>query len=195
MESCVPLTFWSFSTGSLSPVRDDWLMNKSFASIMRTSAGIISPADRWTISPATASSSGISFFACPSRSTVQVVVIMANSFSAALPLRDSCTKRSVPEIITIVRMITTVRQSKSSGALPNRLIIGSSISVIKDTSARQNRMPVKGLTKASVRRLATDFLFSCVTLLGPYFARLETTPASSRPFKPEFKFFSVALIG
>ena len=37
---------------------------------------------------------------------------------AALPLLDSCTKRSVPEIITIVKMMTTVKGSKSSGALP-----------------------------------------------------------------------------
>ena len=57
---------------------------------------------------------------CPLRVTVQVVVIMARSFSAALPLLDSCTNRRVPEISTMVRIITTVRQSKSSGVLPNR---------------------------------------------------------------------------
>ena len=87
---------------------------------MRTSAGIISPADRCTISPTTRSSIGVSAFSCSLRVTVQVVVIMASSFSAAFPLLDSCTKRSVPEIITIVRIIATVRGSKSSGALPKR---------------------------------------------------------------------------
>ena len=46
------------------------------------------------------------------RVTVQVVVIMASSRSAALPLLDSCTNRSVPEITTIVRIITAVRQIK-----------------------------------------------------------------------------------
>lgn len=35
------------------------------------------------------------------RVTVQVVVIIDSSFSVALPLRDSCTNRSVPEIKTI----------------------------------------------------------------------------------------------
>ena len=50
----------SFSIGSLSPLRLDWLTNKSFASIILTSAGIISPAERYTISPTTTSSSGIS---------------------------------------------------------------------------------------------------------------------------------------
>ena len=63
---------------------------------------------------------GISTFSCPLRVTVQVVVIMARSFSAALPLLDSWTNRRVPEIRTMVRIITTVRQSKSSGVLPNR---------------------------------------------------------------------------
>ena len=51
--------------------------------------------------------------------TVQVVVIISNNFSAALPLLDSCIKRSVPEITTIVTIITTVKQLKSSGLLPN----------------------------------------------------------------------------
>ena len=63
---------------------------------------------------------GISTFSWPFRVTVQVVVIMARSFSAALPLRDSCTKRKVPEITTMVTMMTAVRQSKSSGTLPKR---------------------------------------------------------------------------
>jgi len=36
----------NFSTGSLSPVRDAWLINKSFAVIMRISAGTMSPAAR-----------------------------------------------------------------------------------------------------------------------------------------------------
>ena len=63
---------------------------------------------------------GISTFSCSCRVTIQVVVIMASSFSAALPLRDSCTNRRVPEMSTMVRMITTVRGSKSSGTLPSR---------------------------------------------------------------------------
>jgi len=36
----------NFSTGSLSPVRADWLTNRSFAWRIRTSAGTMSPAVR-----------------------------------------------------------------------------------------------------------------------------------------------------
>ena len=61
-----------FSTGSLSPVSADWLMNRSLACRIRTSAGTISPAERWTMSPATSSSMGSSSLR-PSRSTQAVV--------------------------------------------------------------------------------------------------------------------------
>ena len=50
----------TFSTGSLSPVRPDWLTNRSLAERIRTSAGIMSPAERCTMSPTTRSSMGIS---------------------------------------------------------------------------------------------------------------------------------------
>ena len=181
MLSAGALTWGVFSTGSLSPVRLDWLINRSFASRMRTSAGIISPADRCTISPTTSSSIGISAFSWFWRVTVQVVVIMASSRSAALSLLDSCTNRSVPEITTIVRIITAVRQSKSSGALPNREKYGKTMSVMVDTRAKKNRMAVKGLINASASRLSRDFFFSWVTLLLPYRARLADTSSISRP--------------
>lgn len=165
--SCGSHTAAFFSTGSLSPVRLAWLRNKSFASRMRRSAGIMSPAERCTMSPATSSSSGISASSCSRRVTVQVVVIMASSFSAALPLRDSCTKRSVPEISTMVRMMTTVRQSKSSGVPPNSEHSGNTMSVMMDTSARQHRMAVKGLMKAPASRFTSGWRFSRVTRLAP----------------------------
>ena len=82
---------------------------------------------------------------------------MANSFSAALPLRDSCTKRSVPEINTIVRMMTTVRQSKSSGVMPNREKYGKTMSVMVDTTARQNRMAAVSYTHLDVYK--RQFIF------------------------------------
>ncbi len=78
-----------FSTGSLSPVKPDWLIKRSFDLMIRISAGIISPTERCTISPATTSSNGISCIFPLFLSIVQVVVIIASSFSAALPLRDS----------------------------------------------------------------------------------------------------------
>ena len=97
----------SFSTASLSPVRADWLTNKSLAPRMRRSAGIMSPAERCTRSPTTSSSRGISAF-WPSRSTQAVVWSIPSSLSATLPLRVSWTKRSPPESSTMVAMIRTV---------------------------------------------------------------------------------------
>jgi len=61
---------------------------------------------------------------------------------------------------TIVKMIATVRQSKSSGTLPNREKYGKIISVIVDTKARQNKMAVNGLINAPTSRFARDFFFS-----------------------------------
>ena len=81
----------TFSTGSLSPVRLAWPTKRSLASIILTSAGIMSPADRCTMSPTTTSSMGISVLGTSLRVTVTVVVIMSSSFSAALPLRASWT--------------------------------------------------------------------------------------------------------
>ena len=49
-----------FSTGMDSPVRIAWLTNRSFDDNSRTSAGIMSPAPRWTMSPGTSSAIGIS---------------------------------------------------------------------------------------------------------------------------------------
>ena len=162
---------------------------------MRTSAGSISPAERCTISPTTSSSIGISAFSCSLRVTVQVVVIIFSSFSAALPLLDSCTKRSTPEISTIVTIMTTVNGSKSSGSLPKSDKYGNTISVMVDTSARQKRIAVKGFTKASVSRLANDFLFSRVTLLLPYLLRLIATASASRPRKVVCRLFKISCIG
>ena len=44
---CAALTAAAvFSTGSLSPVSEDWLTKRSLAAVMRTSAGTMSPAER-----------------------------------------------------------------------------------------------------------------------------------------------------
>ena len=60
-----------FSTGSDSPVRLDWLTNRSRAVNSRTSAGIMSPAATMTTSPGTTSRNGISR-GSPSRRTSTV---------------------------------------------------------------------------------------------------------------------------
>ena len=79
-----------FSTGSLSPVSAAWVTNRSLAVMMRTSAGIMSPAESFTMSPGTTSSMGISRPASPPRITQQVVVTMFLRALAALSLLDSC---------------------------------------------------------------------------------------------------------
>ena len=50
----------NFSTGSDSPVRMDWLMNKSLDCSRRTSAGTMSPAHKRMTSPGTSSLIGSS---------------------------------------------------------------------------------------------------------------------------------------
>ena len=65
-----------FSTGSLSPVSEDWLTNRSLVSTTRTSAGIMSPAASRITSPATRSPMGRSRHS-PSRTTAMVVVTIA----------------------------------------------------------------------------------------------------------------------
>lgn len=139
-------------------------MKRSFASMSLASAGTISPAERRMMSPATASSSGISCLFQSCLSTVQVTVIIASSLSAASPERDSCTKRRMPEMPTIVIMMTTVSTSASSG-IP--CMTGIRMSVTADTAARQSRIAVKGLIKAPANRCASDFFLLRVTLLAP----------------------------
>ena len=96
-----------FSTGSLSPVRADWLRKRSLAWRMRRSAGIMSPADRWTRSPTTSSSMGSSPLH-PSRCTQAVVVSRAARRRAAWLLRVSWTRRSRPESRTMPVMMARV---------------------------------------------------------------------------------------
>ena len=95
------------------------------------------------ISPGTTSSSGSSIFDLLRRITVQVVVIIARSFSAAFPLLDSCTKRKVPESRTIVRIMITVRGSESYGVFPSMLRAGKIMSVAAETKARAINIAVK----------------------------------------------------
>lgn len=119
------------------------LHKKSFASRIQTSQGIISPELKCIVSPGTTSSSGSSIFDLLRQVTLQVVVIIARSFSAAFPLLDSCTKRKVPESRTIVRIMMTVRRSKSSGVFPSMLRAGKIMSVAAETKARAINIAAK----------------------------------------------------
>ena len=95
----------------------------------------------------------------------------------------------------MVRIMTTVSGSKSSGTLPKREKCGNTISVMAETSAKQNRMAVKGLMKAPASRLVRDFFFSWVTLLLPNLARLTEMASSSRPRRVVCRFFKTSLMG
>ena len=108
------------------------------------------------------------------RVTVQVIVIMASSFSAAFPLLDSCTKRSVPEIKTIVRMIKPQSEGqKSSGALPKKRKIGKHHIRNGGYQRQTEQDGGKGIDKCTGQPFGQrDFFFSCVTLLVPYLVRL-----------------------
>jgi len=81
-SSCI-WEFICFFTASDSPVKDDWLTYKSFASIILKSAGIILPADKITVSPITISFIGI-FISFPFLITEHVVATNAFNFSADL---------------------------------------------------------------------------------------------------------------
>ncbi|MNZ54886.1 hypothetical protein D3C78_727980 [compost metagenome] len=94
-------------------------MNRSRDSISRTSAGIMSPADNWMMSPATNSRIGTSrstdlLPTCSRRSTVAVVRTMDLRASADLPERYSCQKRIRPLARTMTRTMMTPVRSVSS---------------------------------------------------------------------------------
>ncbi len=142
---------------------------------MRISAGTMSPAASLTTSPTTTSSMSISRSPTPSRSTQVVVVIILSRFSAALPLRASCTKRSAPEMITIVAMMITVVGSASPGS-------AAMMSVNPDTRASTNRMAVNGLTNAWITRLGSEVFFPLVTMFAPYSSRIFSNRSALSPF-------------
>lgn len=73
----------SFLTESLSPVSEDWLTNKSVASIILKSAGIRSPALSKITSPTVTSEVGI-FVSFPFLTTSALAETKFLSFSAAL---------------------------------------------------------------------------------------------------------------
>ena len=87
----------AFSTGSASPVSADWATNRSLAASSRTSAGIMSPAERYTMSPGTNSSMGSSRRritgpgenSSPARSTVALVLTSLRNASADCVDRNS----------------------------------------------------------------------------------------------------------
>ena len=138
------------------------------------------------MSPTTTSSSEISALPSSRRCTQVVVLIIFSRFSAAAPLRASCTKRSRPEIMTMVMMMITVFGFASPGS-------AHTISVQAETAARQRRIAVKGLMKAPTNRLKSDCFFPRVMTLLPNRSREVLICASLRPSLAVLSFLSRVL--
>ena len=102
------------------------------------------------------------------------------SFSAALLLRVSCTKRKTPDKRTIVRMTTIVMKSCSP-------VDGKTTSVTKDTAASTVNIAVNGLMNASASRLGNDLCLPVSTRLLPQSSRfLSTVSGLAMPSQPEW---------
>ena len=116
-----------FSTGIDSPVRLDWMRNRSLAAISRTSAGIMSPAESLTKSPGTTSRKGTSW-GWPLRIAVAVTRIIALSLAAASSARDSWTNRRPTPRTTIETITQPARASalrkETSDRTPSRITSG-----------------------------------------------------------------------
>ena len=108
-------------------------------------------------------------------STQVVVSIIADNLAAALPLLVSCTKRRIPEIITIVVIIITVTASSSPGS--------ASQIICKSRYCRQNKQNrcKKELIKALQIRVNRDSFCPCVTTLSPYRSRACSTIPDGNP--------------
>ncbi len=161
-----------FSTGMDSPVRIAWLTNRSFDDNSRTSAGIMSPAPRWTMSPGTRSAIGISrrvggADSLSRRITVAVVRTKAFSASAARVERNSCQKRRMTLMTIIVPMMSGPFSSS-----------GSRISEIAASAAR---IRMNGFLNVASSWRSQCGCFSCATSLGPSAASRVAASASVRP--------------
>ena len=86
----------SLITGSDSPVRGASSHCREWFSMIRASAGILSPASSTMMSPGTRLFDGTSS-SLPSRSTVIIGVSMLFSASSAFSARNSCTKPSTAQ--------------------------------------------------------------------------------------------------
>ena len=158
-----PANCANFSTGSDSPVKAAWEMNRSRAVSRRQSAGIMSPADSSSTSPSTSFLIGTSRRPC--RITVAVLLTSAFSDSAARLDRCSCTKRSAVLSATMV-LITTVALRSC---------------VAQDTAARAVSSRLNGSRKQCPRCRHQGRGPSCSTRFGPCRA---SRAAASRVVRP-----------
>ena len=161
----------NFSTGLLSPVSWDWSMNRSLASMNRTSPGIMSPEASFTISPGTASSMSISM-TLPLRTTSIRLAIIFCSFLAALSDLADWTKEIKPEMT-----ITSISMMKVAG-----LGLSARITSVKSvTRATTIRTILNGLMTASLIRLSRLFSPATSMMFRPY---SSSRSAASTWFRP-----------
>ena len=165
----------NFSTGSDSPVNEDCPTNKSLHEITLTSAGIISPADKYRISPGTTSAISISFASSPSLFTKVVVLTMALSLFVASFDFFSWKNCSKALTVTIVKItITAVKLLFSA--------LGIITSVKVDTIANIIKTILKGFINDFNKSIIHNVSFSCVTSFLPNFSLLASTILFDNPF-------------
>ncbi|AIV03510.1 hypothetical protein MGM1_1230 [Candidatus Malacoplasma girerdii] len=167
----------NFSTGSLSPVNDDWVMNKSLADKILISAGIMSPAANLIISPGSTSSIGISLV-WPLRIIAVVVLIISFNFSLALELFRSWNNLIIPEI----RIMLIIRPKLIHW--PNSILVRSIIGVKIFNKAITINTTEKGFKKASTKTLYQWSFFLVAMVFKPYFS-LKSSICSN--FNPSFE--------
>ena len=161
----------NFSTGLLSPVSWDWSMNRSLASMKRTSPGIMSPEASLTISPGTASSISISMTLPLRMTSIRLAIIFCSFWAALLDFSD-WTKAMTPEM-----MMTSTSMMKVAGFFSSARIT----SVKSVTSATIIRTMLKGLITASLIRLSRLFSLLTSMMFRPY---SSSRSAASTWFRP-----------
>jgi len=154
-------------------------MNRSLAVRIRQSAGTMSPTARFTISPTTTSSRGISDVT-PSRVTEVVVSTRLDSFSKALLLLDSWKKRKRPEKSTNTKIMMA-----EVGFLS--LPVGMMTSVTMETRAKTKSTIVKGLTKDKMKRTKALLVPDLTMIFLPLSSRDVSTPSSFKPLRLDEK--------
>ena len=164
--------FWSitgavsFSTASLSPVRELSLTFKEKFSSSRPSATTRSPASKKTTSPGTMSAESISTLA-PSRRTLAFGEDMARRLSRDFSALTYCTvpKRAFKSRTAKMTMVLSrLPESIEITAAASRMKTSRSLNWLRNTAQ-------------------TGFFLPSVSLLGPCFSRLAS---ASRPVSPSF---------
>jgi len=154
---------WNFSTGSDSPVSVPWLTNRSFADRIRTSPGIMSPADRLMMSPGTRSRRGSLGLAITDHSGGHV--------DHGLELRGSRTCTSFLQ--------ESERDAEHDHASHDASGTGSPVA--KEIDERTASKITSGLRRMIKKRINQPRCRSCATSFGPAVRARESASLCVRP--------------